>query len=71
MPKKRRVSETNVAAKQRPVDAITSLSLKNTLDLFVGNVHQKTYYDEETQKTKIRVKVGFMIPSDGLGLLSI
>ena len=39
------------------IETLTAISLKNTLDMFAGNVYQNILPDEAAQRLKIRSKV--------------
>lgn len=61
MPSKRKqpgsTSAEAKSAKSVSIEALTATSLKNTLDMFAGNVYQKIPLDEASQRLKIRSKV--------------
>ena len=61
MPSKRKQPGSTGAeaktAKSVSIEALTAISLKNTLDMFAGNVYQKILPDEAAQRLKIRSKV--------------
>jgi len=61
MPSKRKQAGSSGAddksAKSVSIEALTAKSLKNTLDMFAGNVYQKIAPDETSQRLKIRSKV--------------
>ena len=61
MPSKRKQPGSTGAegksAKSVSIETLTAISLKNTLDMFAGNVYQKILPDESAQRLKIRSKV--------------
>jgi pleiotropic regulator 1 len=61
MPSKRKQPGSTGAeaksAKSVSIEALTAISLKNSLDMFAGNVYQKILPDEAAQRLKIRSKI--------------